>query len=97
LDPAPLEILEHLLLTPGTFSFRTEEPKPEDLPSLIGLDPQSHVHRFLGGFPSTNGKKCPIQKHRIVLRAQGPFPRELTCSWATSMRREMLCGEENAP
>jgi hypothetical protein len=33
------EVLEDLLLTPGTLPFCTKEPKPEDLPSLIGLDP----------------------------------------------------------
>jgi hypothetical protein len=66
-DPALLEVLENLFPIPGTSPFRAEQPKPENLPSSIGLDPESHVHGFLGRFPSTNREKGPIQKHRVVL------------------------------
>jgi hypothetical protein len=69
LDPAPPEVLKHLFPIPGAFPFRTKEPKPEDLPSSIGLDPESHVHWFLRRFSSTNGEEGPIQKHRVLLLA----------------------------
>ena len=71
LNPTPLE---DLLLTPDTLPFCAKESKPEDLPSSIGFDPQGHVHRLLGRFSSVDGKEGPIEKHRAVPFAQGPFP-----------------------
>jgi len=54
-----------------------KKPKPKDLPSPIRLDPQSHVQRFLGRFPSGNGKKCPIQKHPHGTPHLKAFPAKL--------------------
>jgi hypothetical protein len=48
LNPAPPEVLKNLFPIPGAFPFRTKEPKPEDLPSSIGL------HGFLRRFSSTH-------------------------------------------
>jgi len=69
LNPAPLEVLEDFFPIPGAFLFCAKELKPEALPSPIGFDPESNVDRFLGRFPSTDGKEGPIQKHRVVLLA----------------------------
>ena len=57
----------------GAFLFRTKKSKPEDLLAPVGLNPESHVRRFLSSFSSMKRKKGSVQKHHVVLLARRPF------------------------